>query len=89
MSESKQPKKLHRLTLDNPSLTDIQRKLMMNESSKQFQKHRSKFRSRVGIHATALFAFVGSVYGYTIYTMSQDNFLSDIDIEANQETSRT
>lgn len=77
-------RKMYKLTIADPNLTAVQRELMEKENAQQFMKHRSKFGSRVGMYATGVIGSVIGIYAYTIYTMSRDDFMADIESEVQK-----
>merc|ERR1739838_1228690 len=78
-------KRMFKLTLADPTLTPTQRMLMEVENTRQLEKYRSKYGSRTGIYGAFLCTFVFGIYGYTIFTMSRDDFLGEIGNEVQKD----
>ena len=81
---AKEPITMQKVVMADPTLTEIQRELMQKENFAQVQKYRTKFKSRTGMFGAGLIGLVGGIYAYTIYTMSRDDFMSDIDSEVQK-----
>jgi len=72
---------MERVDMTRHNLTPQQRDMMEMFNRKQFEKFSQKHYWRKFGYLGLCFSVVGGVYGYTMYSMTKDNILTEIDDE--------
>lgn len=73
---------LNKLNIDSKALSVAEKNYIRKISERNLERYRNEqtLRKHYRITGAMLFVFVLSVYGYTMYAISQEKFLDDFDV---------
>jgi len=76
--------RMRKVDLSSDVLSTAQRELIASYNKKQYERFQLKHRGKTNMIGLGISAVIASIYGYTIYQMSKDNLIGELEQEVKR-----